>query len=162
MPVVIPQTPYTAALEGRDPIESIRDVLSRIAQLTGRWTDEQFERSHAAGKWPARVMLLHLAQSELAFGTRVRMALTTPGYIAQPFDQDAWIGLESATGATDVLRAFSALGTLNLTLYCSLSDEERQTTLSHPEYGPITVDWIIYQQAGHQRHHLKQLETIGN
>ena len=33
-------------------------------------------------------------------------------------------------------------------------------TLSHPEYGSLTVDWIIHQTAGHQIHHLKQLEQI--
>jgi hypothetical protein len=160
MTVTVPETPYTATLEGRDPIASIAEVLSRIGELSAGWTDQAFERSYAEGKWPARMILLHLAQSEMAFGTRVRMALTTPGYTAQPFNQDDWIGLESAAGGPDALRAFSALGVLNLTLYRSLSEAERQTSLSHPEYGQMTVNWIIYQQAGHQRHHLKQLESL--
>jgi hypothetical protein len=160
MSVTVPQTPYTAALEGRDPVASMREVLSRIAELTAGWTDDHFERSYAEGKWPARMILLHLAQSEMAFGTRVRMALTTPDYIAQPFNQDDWIGLESSATGAEALRAFTAVGTLNLALYQSLSDVERERSLSHPEYGPMTVNWIIHQQAGHQRHHLKQLELI--
>jgi hypothetical protein len=36
----------------------------------------------------------------------------------------------------------------------------RATTLSHPEYGSLTVDGILHQMAGHQIHHLKQLEEI--
>ena len=47
-----------------------------------------FERSYAPGKWSARQILTHLAQSEIALSYRVRMALTTPGYAAQAFDQD--------------------------------------------------------------------------
>jgi DinB superfamily len=160
MAALIPDTPYTAALEGRDPIDSIRDVLSRVAALTESWTAHDFERSHAPGKWSARKVLLHLAQSELAFGTRVRMALSTPGYTAQPFDQDAWMARESGTSGADALHAFAALGALNLGLYAALSDADRQTQLSHPEYGAMTVDWIIYQQSGHQRHHLRQLEHL--
>jgi len=29
------------------------------------------------------------------------------------------------------------------------------------EYGRLTVDWMIHQMAGHQVHHLRQLERIG-
>jgi len=49
---------------------------------------------------------------------------------------------------------------LNIALFASLSDADRQVALSHPEYGSLTVDWIIHQTAGHQIHHLKQLEEI--
>jgi hypothetical protein len=66
----------------------------------------QFERSYAPGKWDARQILIHLAQSELALGYRVRMALTTPAYEAQAFDQDTWIARESKTGGPDALDAF--------------------------------------------------------
>ena len=33
--------------------------------------------------------------------------------------------------------------------------------MAHPEYGSITVDWIIYTLAGHQIHHLNQLVPLG-
>ena len=39
--------------------------------------------------------MTHLAQTELALGVRARMALATPTYTAQAFDQDAWIGRET-------------------------------------------------------------------
>ena len=35
-----------------------------------------------------------------------------------------------------------------------------QVPFSHPEYGTLTGDWIIYMLAGHDRNHLAQLETI--
>ena len=34
--------------------------------------------------------------------------------------------------------------------------------MAHPEYGSITVDWIIYTLAGHQIHHLNQLVPLGH
>ena len=49
---------------------------------------------------------------------------------------------------------------MNIALFASLSDADRAVSLSHPEYGSLTVDWIIHQMAGHQIHHLKQLEAI--
>jgi hypothetical protein len=120
------------------------------------------------------------------------MALTDPGYTAQPFDQDKWMAIEAGIGTAgeagrsggtgraggsglateaqsakvgalsghDALDAFVATAVMNIALFASLSDADRATTLTHPEYGSLTVDWIIHQIAGHQIHHLKQLEAI--
>jgi hypothetical protein len=157
-----PQTPYTDDLGGRDPIAAIRDSLSRIGALGAGWTPPQFERSYAPGKWSARQILTHLAQSELAFGTRARMALAAPNrdYVAQPFNQDEWMARESALGGREALNALAALGAMNLLLYASLPADGRAAAFSHPEYGSLTVDWLIHQSAGHLIHHLKQLEAI--
>jgi hypothetical protein len=165
-----PTTPYTPDLDNREPIAAMRDTAARVRAVVGEWRPEQFNRSYAPGKWDARQILTHLAQSEIALGYRARMALTTPGYAAQPFDQDAWMAIEArgsagtggAGGLTghDALDAFLGTAALNIALFASLSDTERATTLSHPEYGSLTVDWIIHQMAGHQIHHLKQLEQI--
>ena len=86
-----PITPYTADLDDREPIAAMRDTTARIRALVGGWRPDQFDRSYAPGKWDARQILTHLAQSEIALGYRARMALTTPGYAAQSFDQDAWM-----------------------------------------------------------------------
>ena len=87
------------------------------------------------------------------------MALATPGYVAQAFDQDTWIGRESRISGPEAVDAFVALARMNGLLFEGLSAADRATPLSHPEYGSLTVDWIIHQMAGHQIHHLKQLGT---
>jgi hypothetical protein len=155
-----PTTPYAADLAGRDPIEAMVETTAQIAALTTRWTAAPFERTYAPGKWTARQILTHLAQTELALGARARMALTTPTYVAQPFAQDLWIQRESLLSGPDAADAFVTISRMNATFYGSLSDGERQTPFAHPQYGALTVDWLIHQQAGHQIHHLKHLETI--
>ena len=161
-----PHTPYTEDLAGRDPIRAMRDSAARIRAIAGEWRPDQFERSYAPGKWNARQILTHLAQSEMVFGYRVRMTLATPHFAAQPFDQDTWMNLEAggAGGLSghDALDALLGSAAMNVALYASLSDADRAASLSHPEYGSLTVDWIIHQTAGHQIHHLKQLEAIAS
>lgn len=185
-PGMPPTTPYTADLEGREPLSAMRDKVARIRAVVSGWRPEQFERSYAPGKWNARQILTHLAQTEIALGYRARMALTTPGYAAQSFDQDVWMSIEAgragrsagasgagtaggasgeASGASglsgaEMLDAFLGLAAMNIALLASLSDADRAVALSHPEYGSLTVDWMIHQMAGHQIHHLKQLEAI--
>jgi len=155
-----PQTPYTTDLAGREPIAALRETTSRIGAVAGGWAAADFERSYAPGKWSARQLLIHLAQTELALGTRARMALTTPNYSAQSFNQDQWIARDATLTGRAALDAFLALAAMNLAMFDALTRADRETTLSHPEYGALSVDWILHQMAGHQIHHLKQLEAI--
>ena len=155
-----PTTPYTADLAGRDPIAAFDDTLARLRALLGAWSPPRFDRSYAPGKWSARQVLVHLAQIELALGTRARLALTTPDYVAQPFDQDRWMARETALGAREALDALLAAGAMNAAFFASLSAADRAIEFRHPEYGAISIDWLIHQMAGHQIHHLRQLERI--
>jgi DinB superfamily len=157
---MLPTTPYTKHLGNREPIASMRETSERIRSLTSGWSPQQFERTYAPGKWTARQILTHLAETDMALGYRVRMALSNPGYVAQPFDQDAWIAKETRTGGAEAVAAYFSLRQMNLTLFASLSPVDRQTPFAHAEYGAISVDWVIHQMAGHDRNHLAQLETI--
>jgi hypothetical protein len=155
-----PTTNYSKDLGDREPLAAIRDSIERLPALTSPWTPTDFERPYAPGKWMARQVVVHLAQTELALGVRVRMALATPNYSAQNFDQDAWLARETVLSGKDGVAVFAAIARMNLALFESLSAADRATAMSHPEYGSITVDWIIYTLAGHQIHHLKQLEPL--
>ena len=155
-----PTTPYTPDLAGREPIQAMRDTAVRIAGIVATWTPAQFERSYAPGKWNARLILIHLAQAELALGYRARMALTVPNYTAQSFDQDDWLAKEHDLSGRDAALSFATLSKMNVDLFSKLSPADRQLTLSHPEYGALTVDWVIHHMAGHQIHHLKHFEVI--
>jgi len=157
-----PTTPYTDDLAGREPIAAMRDSLARFRALLGSWSPRDFDRSYAPGKWSARQVLVHLAQTELALGSRARLALTTPGYVAQAFDQDQWMARESTLGAGEALDALIGVGAMNAAFFASLSPADRALTFSHPEYGAISIDWLVHQMAGHQIHHLRQLERIAD
>ena len=155
-----PTTPYTRYLGDRDPIATMRESLETFQSLTRDWPADRFERSYAPGKWSARQVCTHLAQTEMALGCRARMAISTPGYAAQSFDQDVWMSHEQGMDGREALQAFLALARMNVMFFERLSAAERATALSHPEYGELTVDWIIHQMAGHHINHLLQLERI--
>jgi hypothetical protein len=123
-------------------------------------TPEQYARSYAPGKWTAGQLFLHLAQTELAFSMRVRMAITTVNYVVQPFDQDAWMAREPLVAGIDAFRGYYALRQFNMPLYRSLIPAERRRQLTHPELGPMLVEWILEALAGHERHHLAHIEII--
>jgi hypothetical protein len=152
--------PYAEDLGGRAPLEALADTAGRIRQLVDAWTPDTFEKSYATGKWSARQILVHLAQTELALGTRARFALTQPGYQAQPFSQDDWMPIDGSVDARTALAAYTSMRSLNLGMWRGLTQEQLDSPFFHPEYGNLTVGWIMAQMAGHDIHHLKQLQAI--
>jgi hypothetical protein len=155
-----PRTPYSADLANRDPLTAMRVATDRFHALSSAWTPVQFERSYAPGKWTARQIFIHLAQSELALGARARHALSTRDYVSQSFDQDRWMANEQSLGGREALDALLAMNTMNRAFFGALSAADLATPFTHPEYGAVSVDWLFHQMAGHLLHHLAQVETI--
>ena len=152
--------PYAADLGSRDPLEALAETPHKVRELVERWGDAHFERSYAPGKWTARQVLVHLAHTELALTTRMRFALAQEGYTAQPFDQDEWMSNEKATDARTALDAWTALRRLNVAMWRALTPAQRARRFNHPEYGELTVEWVMAQLAGHDIHHLRQVKAI--
>jgi hypothetical protein len=152
--------PYASDLGSRDALEALGDTPGRIRNAVAGWTDTQFERTYAPGKWSIRKVLVHLAQTELALGTRVRFALSEPGYTAQPFSQDAWLPLDAGIDAATALDLYTTLRRVNLVMFRALTPDQIDREFSHPEYGTLTVRWVANQMAGHDIHHLKQIQSI--
>ena len=152
-------TRYNELLGGRDPLVAMRENVDAVRTITRGWDEARFNRSYAPGKWTARQVITHLAHTELALGYRARMALATPDYAAQKFNQDDWVARETIVTGPEAVAAFAGLSRLNAALFEALSPADRAVSMSHPEYGAITVDWIIHLLAGHQIHHIAQLRT---
>lgn len=152
--------PYGTDLGGRDALEGLQDTPERIVRLVHEWSAAQYERSYAPGKWSARRILVHLAQTELALTTRVRFALSQDGYAAQAFSQDDWLALDDGADAKTALDAYVALRRMNILMFRRLTPAQRERSFTHPEYGTLTAWWVAEQLAGHDLHHLKQLSAV--
>ncbi len=154
------KNPYADDLGSRDPLEALSDTPQKIRTLVEKWHPVRWEQSYAPGKWSARRVIVHLTQTELALTTRVRFAASQEGYVAQPFNQDAWLAIDDHADGLTALDAYTALRRLNVAMFKGMTPAQRQRTFTHPEYGDLTSDWVAAQLAGHDIHHLKQLQTI--
>lgn len=152
--------PYAADLGDLDPLEALATTPEAIRSLVEAWHDDVFERSYAPGKWSARLLLVHLAQTETALGMRVRFALTTPAYRAQSFDQDAFVPLDQRLDARTALDVYLSMRQMNLAMWRGLSEEQKRQPFHHPEYGQLEVFWVAAQLAGHDLHHLEHFQRI--
>jgi len=160
--VTVSNNPYAKYVEGRDVLQCLEATPARIESLVRAWPRERDEHSHAPGKWKARQVLTHLAHIEMVFTVRLRYTLAQDGYVVQPFEQDDWMANESRHSALAGLDAYVALRRLNLAVCRSLSPAQRSKTLTHPEFGAITVDWVMAWAAGHELNHLPQIEAVAD
>jgi hypothetical protein len=86
--------------------------------------------------------------------------LTQAGYAAQAFSQDDWLPLDDHMGARTALDAYLTMRRMNMAMWRALTPDQVNRPFTHPEYGALTVGWIMAQMAGHDIHHLKQIEKI--
>jgi hypothetical protein len=151
---------YADLVGSEDPLDLLASTPLRIAELVRNWDAKTWERTYAPGKWTAAQLVLHLAQDEIGWGNRVRLALSVPDYVVQPYDGDRWVDLETPADPQEALDAYLGLRRLDVVLFRRLSAEQRARPVPHPEAGPLSIEWIIRTLAGHDLHHLRHLETI--
>jgi hypothetical protein len=152
---------YESLVGSEDPLELLASTPDRIARLVQTWTPERWAATYAPGKWSGAQLVLHLAQDELGWSNRVRLAHSVPEYEVQAYDGAAWVDLETPTEPAVALAAYLALRRLNLLLYRRIPLAKRLRTFPHPELGEISIDWILRTLAGHDIHHLAHLQAIG-
>jgi hypothetical protein len=107
-----------------------------------------------------REILIHLADTELAFAFRLRQALAEPHHVVQPFDQDAWAARYGTYDAYSALMTFSAVRTWNRRLIETVAPGEFSKPVTHPERGAMTFRTLVETMAGHDLNHLRQIESI--
>jgi hypothetical protein len=154
--------PYASLLGNRDALQVAGETPNRLSEIARKLGQKGMERSYAPGKWPARVILCHLADCEIAFAFRFRQALAEPNHVIQPFDQDAWARPYSSAdlSAAAALESFSALRSWNLALLESVPKETLSKPVTHPERGAMTFNVLVETMAGHDLNHLLQLDAI--
>jgi len=152
--------PYAVHLEGRDPREVIAATPERLQQLADRIGPERIAEAPAPGKWSARDILCHLADSEIVFAFRLRQALAEDHHVIQPFDQNLWAKTYAGGDPKDALTTFAAIRQWNIALLATVTPQQRQKRLTHPERGDMPFEAIVETMGGQDLNHVKQLERI--
>jgi len=154
--------PYAAELGNENAIGVLEVTPSRLNELAHKLGAALVNQSAAPGKWSPRQIFIHLADCELAFGFRYRQALGEDNHVVQPFDQDKWAKSYAAYDTEQALSTFSALRSWNLVLLRSLTAEQLSKPVMHPERGQMVFKTLFETSAGHDIHHLRQLQALAS
>ena len=152
--------PYATFVGTRDPHEVIASTPQELRRLADRIGAARVTAPRAPGKWSARDILCHLADSEIVFGFRLRQALAEDHHVIQPFDQERWAPPYASLDADAAIATFTALRSWNIALLKTVTPQQAERRVTHPERGDMSFSVLVETMAGHDLNHLTQIENI--
>lgn len=152
----------TVNLQGREPLEILRGTTRDLAQLLNGEGEEELAKRPAPGKWSAREILAHLADTETVMGFRLRQILSRDGINIPSFDQDRWAEIADYH-SIPAQRSLARLGInrdANLEILEKLTSDQMKRYGVHEERGRETVAHLCRMWAGHDLNHFSQLRSM--
>ena len=148
-------------LGDKDPFEVLEELADKLEEMATSHASK-LDIPEKPGKWSAKEVMLHMADSELVWGWRLRLIVGHDKPQITGYDQDLWAkrlhytdeDLDLALQRIRVLRAS------NLQLIRSLSPEQLARNGVHTERGEESVEHMIKLYAGHDLVHRQQIERI--
>jgi hypothetical protein len=152
--------PYTRFLGDADARTVIAETAGRLHVLAKSIGPAGWERTPAEGRWNAREIVSHMADTEIVFALRLRQTLAQEHHVIQPFDQDAWAQRYGAYEMGMALETFARVRDWNLAFLAATAPADLDHPVTHPERGTATFRTIVEAMAGHDLNHIEQLEAL--
>ena len=159
-------TAYTAALLDllgtQSPLDVLRETPAALHRAIERLSPSQLGQREAADKWSTRMVVQHLADSELVGAFRLRMILAHDRPPIPPYDQELWaarLQYESAD-ITEALEQLTVLRRTNLRYWIGATASDLARVGLHGERGEESLEQMRRLYAGHDLAHLHQLARI--
>ena len=143
-------------------MEARRALIGQIAAAPGAMREavagldaRQLDTPYRPDGWTVRQVVHHVPDSHMNAYVRFKLALTETNPTIKPYDEAAWAKVAD-TPQTPVEVSLTLLEALHrrwVVLLESLTPDDFARPLVHPDYGPLTIDWLLQLYAWHGRHH---------
>lgn len=148
-------------LEPSAALERLKGTPRELVALLATARTEAMQRKPDDDEWSPATVVAHLADAELVYSVRIRMAVTADRPYLAAFDENAWVRrfAELETDAKESLARWRSLRDANLRLLASLDPDEWKLSGMHAERGEMTVTQIADRLVQHDRAHLAQIRA---
>ena len=143
-------------------IDQIAATPDAIAKIVEKMTPAQLASPYRPGGWTGGQVVHHMADSHANAYIRTKFALVEDNFTVKPYEENVWAEMVDAKSA-DVAASVLMLRGMHarwVTLLRTLTPEQFQRPLLHPERGPMTIHNLIQLYAWHGRHHAGHLQSI--
>ena len=143
-------------------LDQYADGYPEVAKALKGFPDELMTHHPFPGKWSAREIVHHLADSETQSGVRIRKLLTEEFPVIQGYDQERWAILlrYNLRDHAPSLEAFHAARETTLQLLQSMTDEDWSIRAWHSESGPYSAARWLEIYAAHAHNHAQQIQRL--
>jgi len=146
----------------QEPLKVQAATAKKLERLIKGVSPAKLRKRPAPDKWSVAEIIVHLADTEVAGGWRMRAILGAPGSPVAAFDQDSWVKAlhYEKRDARKCLEQFRVLRETNLAMLKLLAPEQWKHFGMHSERGEETIEHITKMFAGHDLNHISQIEKI--
>lgn len=142
-------------------IDAYKDGYRVVAEALAGATDAELDAVPGEGKWSARQIVHHLADSEMTSAIRLRLLIASPnpaivGYDQEVFAQKLYYADRPIAASLD---AFSAARRSTAEILDRMSDAEWLREGTHTEHGRYTVLKWLELYAAHAHGHANQIRA---
>ena len=139
-------------------IAKYKDGYRAVSEAVAGATDAELDARPAPGKWSAREIVHHLADSEMTSAVRLRMLLATDKAAIVGYDQEEFARrLHYDRPIAASLSALKAARETTAELLDRLTDADWQREGTHTEHGRYGVDTWLGIYGAHAHEHAKQI-----
>jgi uncharacterized damage-inducible protein DinB len=140
-------------------IEQIAAVPRKMRDAVAGLTPQQLETPYRDGGWTLRQVVHHVPDSHMNSYVRFKLALTEQTPTIRPYDEARWAELADSvdTPPETSMALLESLHDRWVRLLRSMSADDFQRTLNHPENGLMTLDAMLALYAWHGRHHVAHI-----
>jgi DinB superfamily len=139
-------------------IDQYKDGYRVVAEALLGATDEELDGRPAPGKWSAREIVHHLADSEMTAAVRLRFVVAADSPRIQGYDQDEFarrLHYDRPTEAS--LELFKAARRATAELMERMTEDEWAREGTHSEHGRYTLGRWLEIYATHAHKHAEQI-----
>lgn len=144
----------------KDLIDRYKDGYRVVAEAVSKATDAELDARPGPGKWTAREIVHHLADSEMTSAIRLRLLLVQDKPVIHGYDQDEFARkLHYGRPIQASLDAFDAARRTTAELLDRLTPADWRREGTHTESGPYSVERWLQIYADHAHKHAEQIRA---
>jgi hypothetical protein len=141
-------------------LDQYKDGYRVVAEALAGATDEQLDARQAPGKWSAREIVHHLADSEMTAAIRLRLLVATERPQIVGFDQEEFARrLYYDRPIEASVEAFKSARRTTVEILERMSDAEWAREGTHSEHGRYSVERWLDIYAAHAHNHAEQIRV---
>lgn len=141
-------------------IDRYKDGYRVVSEALAGATDEELDARPAPGKWTAREVVHHLADSEMTSAVRLRLLLATPAPAIAGYDQDEFARMLYYDRPIEAsIEAFKGARRTTAEILDRIPDADWQREGRHTEHGSYSVERWLEIYADHAHKHAEQIKV---
>ncbi len=150
-------------------VERRRQLISEMSETPGHLraavnslSETQLNTAYRPGGWTVRQVVHHLADAQMNWYIRTKLALTEDEPTIKPYDEAQWAELEDAQlGPVEPsLCLLDGLYQRWVKIFEALTASQWARPFQHPERGLLTLEYTLPMQVWHGRHHTANIVEL--